>query len=388
VQTRVTCLVTIHGIGFQQPPVDDLPGYADGLHQNLSKYLDASLLSDDPNRRRGQRGDNGPIYVQSSWPPGSNNTEAGLARLGTWSAPPSRAIDLSDAPLVAGSERISHIALVYSHLEEQTSKLGASLEAAAVATLSLGHYSTISGLIEMLALDAAALLQHRPNAAEFPVGLRVRTDSGFKVPAGARTAPGPSGPLAMLRQLENDVAVYVCRNDLRERVRGFVRDALCRLAYRDDVEAIVVNAHSNGTLIAYDVLHELPPLAVRKVRALITAGSPLRKYTDLFWWGDQIGCIDQIGQWVNFWDKRDPVADPLTPGSDWHPGLSVPDAVQSGLYQTVDTTTGAMSPAALTDVPVNNVVNSRGGGLRAHNYWDNDLDFVQPVAKLLKQLLC
>ena len=35
---KVICLVTLHGIGFQQPPQPELgiAGYADDLHQNLS----------------------------------------------------------------------------------------------------------------------------------------------------------------------------------------------------------------------------------------------------------------------------------------------------------------------------------------------------------------
>jgi hypothetical protein len=40
----VICLVTIHGIGFQQPPLGNIHGYADRLHQHLSKHLDETLL--------------------------------------------------------------------------------------------------------------------------------------------------------------------------------------------------------------------------------------------------------------------------------------------------------------------------------------------------------
>lgn len=71
----VICLVTLHSIGFQQPPLHgvpgyaDRPGYADHLHSNLSKYLDDTMLTDDPQRLRNQRGESGPVYVQSYWPP-------------------------------------------------------------------------------------------------------------------------------------------------------------------------------------------------------------------------------------------------------------------------------------------------------------------------------
>jgi len=72
----LTCLVTIHGIGFQQRPLPDgTPGYADALHERLSHYLDASLLGDDPHRERARRGENGPVYVASEWPPASHQIE-------------------------------------------------------------------------------------------------------------------------------------------------------------------------------------------------------------------------------------------------------------------------------------------------------------------------
>jgi hypothetical protein len=40
---------------------------------------------------------------------------------------------------------------------------------------------------------------------------------------------------------------------------------------------------------------------------------------------------------------------------------------------------------AVQDFQVDNVTNSAGGGLRAHNYWDNQ-EFCRPVAALLNRL--
>jgi len=37
---RVLCLVTIHGIGFQQAPAGATPGYADALHERSGGGLD------------------------------------------------------------------------------------------------------------------------------------------------------------------------------------------------------------------------------------------------------------------------------------------------------------------------------------------------------------
>src|SRR5690348_6207431 len=82
----ITCIVTIHGIGFQQPPDKDVAGYADDLHTHLHEHL-GDLLRDDPNRQSYQHGMSVPIYVQSSYRlPSSEirSREEGMKRLGTW----------------------------------------------------------------------------------------------------------------------------------------------------------------------------------------------------------------------------------------------------------------------------------------------------------------
>ncbi len=378
----VICLVAIHGIGFQQPPLGNIPGYADRLHEHLSKHLDETLLCDDPQRSRNQRGENGPIYVQSVWPPNTHCREAGLRRLGTWDTNQPMKVDGSDAPLSDGKGRIAHIALVYSQLEGQGPKPGSSLITASMATISVGHYAYITGLIQMLFADAHLLWEpHSHENNQVTPSLRVRHDPGFTVRHHEGHNPGSF--LTIMRQLENDVAVYVCHNEMRERVRGFVLEALLRLACREDVDGIVINAHSNGTVIALDVLHQLPRFAARKILAFITVGSPLRKYTDLFSWGHYIATMPKIERWTNFWDARDPVADPLAPCAEWHRGTEIQPGDLIGLYQALDPDTGEISPLSILDKQVDNVANSRGG-LRVHNYWDNDMEFVQPLADILK----
>ena len=106
----LTVLLTIHGIGFQRPPVNDAAGYADGLHEHLRQGL-GELLNDDPNRARG------PVYVSSSWPPGSDNEEAGLARLGTWK-PGIAGIDYTKAPLGA-DKGVFHLAFFFFQAGEK-----------------------------------------------------------------------------------------------------------------------------------------------------------------------------------------------------------------------------------------------------------------------------
>ncbi len=335
----ITCLVTLHGVGFMQPPQQNVPGYADPLHEHLKKQL-GSLLSDDPNRERTQQGENGPIYVQSRWltAAGMPSSEEGLKRLGSWSKD-RRRIQTKNAPLIADDALISHVALVYSDLEPQGRELEATLISSAMSLFSSSNYAHAAGLMHMAFTDILAIIKDSSAAKDQQSSsLRPRSDVGTRgprmlTPQPQAADPSSTGIIAMLRSLEDDVACYVCHNEERERVRYFVAEALLRLALRDDVGTIVLNTHSNGTVIALDILRGLHPFATAKVKAFITAGSPLRKYVDLFRWGQQIELLSPIKPWYNFWDERDPVGDPLEPPISWHWGDKVeiplrPQAVQ------------------------------------------------------------
>ena len=386
----ITCLVTIHGIGFQQAPDGDLPGYADFLHDNLTDKLTSAVLSGDPGRDG-----TGAVYVQSQvLVGGKGSIEEGLRRLGSWDDSETT-IDFSKAPLVTGDQPIAHVALVYSHLEEETPKLGSLFEMGSQAAVHLGHYVSITAGTQMLFRDGLAMIETMGNQAPTGSGLMVRRDivgaqQHHLVPGFIRRKPNgskhASGLLATLRQLENDVAAYVSRNDLRERVRAFVREALLRLAARKDVSAIVVNGHSQGTVIAFDVLSDLPPGVGDNIKTIVSAGSPLRKYLDLFCWGREVGCIEQT-PWLNFWDPTDPVADDLAPFiSQRMNGRQVAPSGETALFRWTDPDTGDVVPVAIRDVQIDNIHNSGGGGLQAHNYWGNKKEFIEPLGTLLAML--
>jgi hypothetical protein len=191
----------------------------------------------------------------------------------------------------------------------------------------------------------------------------------------------------VLRTVEDDVAAYVARNEHRERVRMFLRDATSRLLGRADVAGIIVNGHSNGTVMAFDLISALSPPSARGVRWLITSGCPLRKYSDTLDWGRDAGNLRLMsGGWSNFWDPLDPVADPLGPPANWKRGEPIPEAGGPGMFVIHDPDTGVESPAPVTDVQVDNVRDSKGGGLRAHNYWDNPV-FCFAAADLMRDAL-
>ena len=80
---------------------------------------------------------------------------------------------------------------------------------------------------------------------------------------------------------------YVCRNDLRERLRGFVQDVPTSLDAREDVATIVINSHSQATVLTLDVLGRYVP---DKLAGLITAGNPLASAL-------RRHCVDPSGMW-------------------------------------------------------------------------------------------
>ena len=385
------CLLTVHGIGFQQPPKGTRDGYADGLHRRLRAELGARLGEDpeppgDPARPGG-----GPVYVQSEWQ-GSRNE--GLGRL--------------SRPLIETGD-VAHVALVYSPSLPPDPQPGATLEAAARAALSFGHYTSVMGALRMLGRDVWAIVHHPHHDREASSNLLPRTDSRGGSPRPSRRCrrrvarrdpgdAGSAGSMNVLRALEADVAAYVCRNDLRERVRGFVQEAILRLMDSGNVDVLVVNAHSQGSVLCWDVLCRLPLFSWGAqsdrrdlmIRAFVTAGSPIRKYVDLFTWGGQVGQMAALlGTVVR-------VAELLgSPRSGRRSARSARElaAGPAGERTRARATrhcwsrsipsSGARQHFAVDDHEVDNVENSAGGGLQAHDYWNNQTEFVQPLAQLL-----
>ncbi|MBV9315136.1 MAG: hypothetical protein JO100_15715 [Pseudonocardia sp.] len=396
--TELTCLLTVHGIGFQQPPVGDQAGYADQFHTLLAAPTAlGSALGNDPNRLAG------PVYVQSCW---DGSRTAGLDRLGTRTA--TGGIDISLAPLVAApaeqqpQPRYAHVALVYSDLEDTGPRPGSTVDTLARATVSFGRYAHPLAGAGMIVGDLAELLHHHPRPAgrSDRSSLRARTDVNTRAATASHQphdllrhtllAHGPQpirDDLGVLTALENDVASYVCRNDLRQRLYGFVAEALYRLSHRDDVDVIVLNTHSQGTVLAFDVLSRNAP---NKVRALVTAGSPLRKYVDLFAWGTdagQMGQLDPGFRWLNVYDERDPVADPLAPPSTWRLGEPIPTGEDTLFHFVKDRRDlDEKHNCPTRDHVVDNLTYSLGGGLRAHNYWDNDKQFIPLLSGLMQSV--
>ncbi|MBV9577951.1 MAG: hypothetical protein JO057_05100 [Chloroflexi bacterium] len=81
------------------------------------------------------------------------------------------------------------------------------------------------------------------------------------------------------------------------------------------------------------------------------------------------------------------MADPLDPPATWQWGQPAARADgEAGLFHAVDANTGELLKFKIEDRPVDNLRRSYGGGLNAHNYWDNATDFADPLAALLRQV--
>jgi hypothetical protein len=400
------CLITIHGIGFQRAPGDAGPdGYADLLHEHLSAKLRElgadELLSDDPYRqagRGGQAGKFGAIYVQSEYRvagTGPESVEEGLRRLGVWTTGDRRQGSDEVVPgeigqLTEPGRRIAHIALVYAHPENRAFQhLGAATETFAKTVASALNYGSPWDIAHMFLADIKVAGGSGPPG---PISLRPRARPHRARTSLRRTNDDPSNPpgvLGVIRALEEDISTYVCRNDLRENVRGFVREALLRLCSRQDVDILIINAHSQGTTVAFDVLRTLPPWVFSKIRVVMTSGSPLRKYATLYTWGTQwrtpTGEPGALPKWLNFFDRHDIVSEPLRP-LHWEPGSEAdPTTLDAGLFQLLDDS-GAQQAYAIQDIEVFNTNNSPRGGYPPHNYWDNQKDWIPTVAERLRTI--
>ncbi|MBO0820598.1 MAG: hypothetical protein J2P26_07075, partial [Nocardiopsaceae bacterium] len=161
-------------------------------------------------------------------------------------------------------------------------------------------------------------------------------------------------------------------------------EVLRRLAARPDVERVVINSHSQGTVVAFDVLRSYPAAPKSPVATLVTAGSPLRKYADMFSWGQDVGGIQSM-KWLNFWDAKDPVADPLDPPPSWRFGdPPVREPGELGLLWATDGE-GKQIQIPIRDGEVDNLTHSYGSGLRAHNYWNNRAQFIPALVKVVDE---
>ena len=185
----------------------------------------------------------------------------------------------------------------------------------AVIALATGEEGTEPVAVER---EIEALAQGDPERARVLVNIAARTRAEPPEPAAVTVPDIRAKVLPLPAPLRRLVAGKLTRAFLRdvddflfnERRRAAMTDALrARLDVGGGPFAVV--AHSQGSMIAYEVLRGLDP-ARHEVPLFVTVGSPLgmREVQDeLQRWSDRpLGKPACVGRWLNVADRLDPVA--------------------------------------------------------------------------------
>lgn len=108
----------------------------------------------------------------------------------------------------------------------------------------------------------------------------------------------------------NEMAGYLFSSKTHEAIQQRMRDGLANAVELGD--EIVIAAHSLGSIVAFDALHDLA--SPHRVSAFFTLGSPLSKLRRLNIRGPDFGAIpDSVSEWFNLYDTTDPIANVLGP---------------------------------------------------------------------------
>jgi subtilisin family serine protease len=126
---------------------------------------------------------------------------------------------------------------------------------------------------------------------------------------------------AFLKTFVADTAAYFFGDGVRDRIRQRLVDVLKAVAG----QPVTLVAHSQGSIVAYEVLSALGA-AAGNVEALVTIGSPLGIAEVQDWLEpDNRKVPDVIRRWHNFADPLDPVAMDKRLRSDFDPASKIED---------------------------------------------------------------
>lgn len=201
---------------------------------------------------------------------------------------------------------------------------------------TVGKQSAGGGTIDLAtAIEQAGLDPDNKKVASFATSLGMAV--GMPVPAvasvGKKVLPLPRflrKPIAerFLRTFIADTAAYFFRPEVREACKKRLRTVLPGKA-----APVTIVAHSQGTVIAYEVLSEMSANDLDLVD-FVTLGSPLgiEEVQDFL---VPPGCVipDVVleGKWHNFADPLDPVALDKAISNDFDPGGFIQDALVTNI---------------------------------------------------------
>ncbi len=132
---------------------------------------------------------------------------------------------------------------------------------------------------------------------------------------------------AFLETLIKDTAAYFFGAGMRKKIQQRLRDMLPAAG-----RPVVIVAHSQGTIIAQEVLASLAKKASPEVKLLVTIGSPLgvREVQDFL--EGELRVPDCVQAWHNFADPLDPVALDKGIGDDFVPDGRIQDHIVVNAY--------------------------------------------------------
>ena len=131
---------------------------------------------------------------------------------------------------------------------------------------------------------------------------------------------------AFLEHFIQDVAAYFFRPDLRKEIRQRLIDILPVSS-----DPVTVVAHSQGTVVALEVLAALAENSPVRVGCLVTIGSPLGIQEVQDFLSCPVKVPGEVAAWYNFADRFDPVALDKGLGDDFEPGGFIVDRLVSNL---------------------------------------------------------
>lgn len=171
---------------------------------------------------------------------------------------------------------------------------------------------------------------------QFEVSIMLAQDAGLSLnpaaidPANFWAANGRNFDVGA--DLAADIAKYVARNSVRTAVQSVLHAILGQL--HDEDKDVILVSHSQGTVIAYDVLRQAGR-CYENVRTWITMGSPLRKYFafPLQWGRDRLGVPEKL-RWLNLYDERDIVGRDLSGALEWSEPQPIDEVVDNVAHAT------------------------------------------------------
>lgn len=180
-------------------------------------------------------------------------------------------------------------------------------------------------------LDGASVPKSKKADAE-QLALELLREMGIEAQAeasavGAKFLPLPASlrkPISrfFIERLVTDTAAYFFKPGARKKIQ----DRLTAEINAAGKRPVTIVAHSQGTVIAYEVLAALQKDAI-KLDALVTLGSPLgvREVQDHLDPGDPLKVPGVVQRWHNFADPLDPVALDERLASDFTPLGAIED---------------------------------------------------------------